>query len=313
MLKRVRSCAVVAAIAATAAVQAAQPQPGPRRPRVLDGGTPSGPPDVSTYEAAAIGAPPDALGLDPFYRQHADAFGIPIVASERVNPAALLLARDIVNYMLAKRPDVRDVLIARGSRVMIMALREGQLDLPEYRDWKKPAIDDRRLTPTERERYNQPGGIAGMTDAEYWNGRARGMGGVRTSCAEENLLGFPGTRYYGEHICVHEFSHGIMSAIRTADPALMAEIEAAYADAKANSRFKGHYAENTVAEYWAEGTQWWFWSNYAWNLPDGGGRLWTPESLQTYDPKLFDLLGRVYPGHHIPADIYHGRDVRAGR
>jgi hypothetical protein len=138
------------------------------------------------------------------------------------------------------------------------------------------------------------------------------MGGVRTSCAEENLLGFPGTRYYGEHICVHEFSHGIMSAIRRTDPALMAAIEAAYADATLNGRFQGHYAANTVAEYWAEGTQWWFWSNYPWNPPDGGDRIWTPTSLEAYDPTLFALLGRVYPGHRIPADIYHGRDVRSG-
>ncbi len=152
-----------------------------------------------------------------------------------------------------------------------------------------------------------------MTDREYWNGRARGMGGVRTSCAEENLVGMPGTRYYGEHICVHEFSHGVMSAIRTADAGLMADIEAAYAAARAAGRFKGHYAENTVAEYWAEGTQWWFWSNYPWTPPEGGGRIWSPDSLQAYDPALFAVLARVYPGHRIPADIYHGRDVRAGR
>ena len=84
--------------------------------------------------------------------------------------------------------------------------------------------------------------------------------------------------------------------------------DAANAAAKAKGLFKRHYAENTVAEYWAEGTQWWFWSNYSWTTPEGA-EIWTPESLKEYDPTLFELLSRVYVDHHIPADIYHGRKV----
>jgi hypothetical protein len=137
------------------------------------------------------------------------------------------------------------------------------------------------------------------------------MGGRFTSCAEENVLGYPGTRYYGEHILVHEFSHGIMSALRTADPDLYQEIQAAYQDAKAAGRFRNHYAENTVAEYWAEGSQWWFWSNYEWY--DGDTRLQTPEDLKGYDPRLFAIFEKVYPGHHIPADVYYGKNLRPAR
>ena len=280
---------------------------------------PAGAVGIANYMTAMVTRPPAELGLDPFYTKYADAFGIPIVASDQTEDAALLVARDIVNYMLAKRPDVRADLTARGSRVMIMAYEEQQTDLPEYRTMRKPAKDDPRLTPRERERYDQPGGIGSRTDQEYWNQRARGMGGVRTSCAEENLLGRPETgRYYGEHICVHEFSHGIMSALRRVDAALMKELEAAYANAKATGLFKGHYAENTIAEYWAEGTQWWFWSNYAWtdttrNPPDGV-RVFSPDELELYDPALFAVLEKVYIGHRIPADIYHGRGLRrAGR
>ena len=266
-------------------------------------------PLAASFAAWTVGPPPATLTLDPFYEKHADAFGIPIVASGVVDDTALLMARDIVNYMLLKRPDVRTEMVRQGYRVGIIGRFQGQADLPEYRDYRKPAIDDRRLTPSERERYNLPGGIASMTDAEYWNRRARGLGGRYTTAGEENILGIPGTRYYGEHILVHEFSHGVMSALRTADPALHADIQKAYEAAKAAGRFKGHYAENTVAEYWAEGSQWWFWSNYAWNAPTGE-RLWTPDSLRAYDPALFDLLSRVYAGHHIPADVYHGREGR---
>ena len=83
-----------------------------------------------------------------------------------------------------------------------------------------------------------------MTDKEYWNRRARGMGGTFTTCAEENVLGYPGTRYFGEHILVHEFSHSIHASVRRVDPALHAALEAAYQEATekkmyVNARGKG--------------------------------------------------------------------------
>jgi hypothetical protein len=282
----------------------AQSLPAPSTARPGDGTKPL----VENYVRTMVTAPPESLGLDPFYKKYTDAFGIPIVSSEKVDDVALLMARDIVNYMVSKRPDLRALMIERKSRVIVMAESEMQTDPPEYRDWKKPTKEDRRLTPRERENYDKPGGIGNMTDREYWNRRARGMGGNITSCAEENVLGRPGTRYYGEHILVHEFSHNVMSALRTADPTLYQEIQDAYAAAREKGLFKGHYAENTVAEYFAEGTQWWFWSNYEWF--DGETRLQTPEDLKAYDPRLYGILDKVYPGHHIPADVYYGRNIK---
>lgn len=268
-------------------------------------------PLIREYEQTMIIAPPAELALDTFYQKYTDAFGVPIVSSPKVPNTALLIARDIVNCMLVKRPDVRVELARRKARVLIMAETEMETDLPERRDWKKPARDDRRLTPGERENYDKPGGIASMTDREYWNKRARGMGGTVTSCAEENLLGYPGTRYYGENILVHEFSHNIHGALRTVDTALYAAIVRAYEAAKAKGLYKGQYAINTVAEYWAEGTQWWFWSNY--EFYDGNTRVQSPDDLKAYDPVLYSLLEQVYATHHIPADVYHGRNIRPAR
>lgn len=301
-------CALVVAVTAQQAGA-----PAANAGQKLIGGTPSGPPLVKSFDAAMVSAPPESLGVDPFYKKYADAFGIPIVSSEKVADAALLMARDIVNYMLLKRPDVRDVMTSKKSRVLIMAISEGEMDLPERREWKKPAITDPRLTPGERSRYNEPTGIANMTDAQYWNNRARGMGGNITSAAEENLLGIPGTRYFGEHILVHEFSHNIMSAMRTADPALVREVDAAYADAKAKNLYEGQYAINTVAEYWAEGTQWWFWSNIEFYDRTTKVRVQTPDEFKAYDPALYAILDRVYAGHHIPADIYYSRNLKPAR
>ena len=266
------------------------------------------PPLVADYAQALVGALPASLPYDrTFYKKYVDAHGIPVISSAKVPDAALLIARDIVVYMLAGRPDLRREMIAKGYRVGVMAETEMTTDIPEQRDRKKPAKDDPRLTRTERENYDKPGGMGSLTDKQYWDRRARGLGGVFTTGAEENILGYANTRYYGEHILVHEWSHGIMHAIRTVDPALYADIQAAYKDAMAKGKYQGHYAETTANEYWAEGTQWWFWSNYEWR--DGATRLQTPEDLQAYDPTLFALLGRVYIGHRIPADVYHGRNI----
>src|SRR5262245_20622240 len=64
-------------------------------------------PFIQDYIKAVIGAPPASLGVDPFYKKYADAQGVAILSSEKVPDAALLVARDIVIHMLAKRPDLR--------------------------------------------------------------------------------------------------------------------------------------------------------------------------------------------------------------
>jgi hypothetical protein len=267
-------------------------------------------PLIRDYAKAAVGEVPATLGLAPFYKKHADALGIAVVGSEKVPDAALLVARDIVIHMLAKRPDLREAMVGRKMRVIVMAESESTTDLPEQRDWKKPGPDDRRLTADERENYDRR--IGRLTDKEYWDRRARGMGGNPTSCAEENLLGYPGTRYFGENILVHEFAHGIMDiGIRHADPGLNKEIRAAYREAMEKGLWKGHYASTNANEYWAEGTQTWFWSNYEYR--DGDRRVQSPDDLKEYDPRLFELLARVYPDHHIPMDVYHGKNLRPGR
>jgi hypothetical protein len=267
-------------------------------------------PLLGDYTRAAIGEPPAALGLDPFYKKSTDAIGIPVVGSNKVPDGALLVARDIVIHMLAKRTDLREQMIGRKMRVIVMAQSESTTDLPEQRSWKKPGPDDRRLTADEKKNYEQR--IGRLTDKEYWDRRARGMGGNPTSCAEENLLGYPGTRYFGENILVHEFAHAIMDiGIMHADPDLHKEIRDAYKQAMEKGLWKNHYASTNPNEYWAEGTQTWFWSNY--EYVDGEERVQSPDDLKRYDPRLYALLERVYPDHHIPMDVYHAKNLRPAR
>lgn len=246
-----------------------------------------------------IGTPP--AGLAPFYVKSLDAGGIPISGSANVPDAALVRAWRIVEGMLGKRPDLRAALVAKGQRGVVMAPNEGTVDLPEQSDWKKPTRDDPRLTVCERKHYDER--IGRLSDRDYWNRRARGMGGLLTSGAAENLLGTPNTRYYGENILVHEFSHAILGIVMTVDPALYQEVVRAYDASRRKGLWRGEYGDTSVQEYWAEGTQFWFESNKLAVI--GGRRILSAKEFARYDPALAQALEQVYGRrHHLRGDAY---------
>ena len=267
-------------------------------------------PLIDDYARANVGPTPSELALDPFYKKHTDALGIAVVSSEKVPDAALLVARDIVIHMLAKRPDLREAMVGRKMRVIVMAQSESTTDLPEQRRLeearpRRPPADGRGARALRRR-------IGRLTDQEYWDRRARGMGGNPTSCAEENLLGYPGTRYFGENILVHELrtDHGHRHAAGRSraprrDPRRLQVRRWRKISGRATT------PRPTPAEYWAEGTQTWFWSNYEFKRRRHDGE--SPDDLKGYDPKLYELLERVYADHHIPMDVYHAKNLKPGR
>lgn len=251
--------------------------------------------------APAPAPSPGALGLDPFYTQFTTADGIPIVASPRVPAKALGAARAMAEGMLAHRPDLAKVLVERGYRIAVVAKDEALLDLPEMRAWRKPARDDPRLTRCEIKHYDER--IGALTDRQYWDARARGIGGRHMVAAEEDLLDGTPNRYYGETIFVHEFSHQILDAVRIGDAALYARIEATYAKARDSGLWRDEYTMTTIDEYWAEGSQFWFDSNRLQAFD--GRRILNHEDLAAYDPALFGVLGEVYGNnHHLAHDPF---------
>jgi hypothetical protein len=281
-----RKAAVGFALLLTACAET--PRPAPAKAAIVPG-------------PASITSPPSALKLDPFYKKSVDAGGIAVTASAHVPDEALLAARDIVDGMLEKRQDIRRQMIAMGERVGVLGANEQITDLPEERDLKKPALDDQRLTFCERKAYLQ---IAAMSDKQYWNTRARGLGGLYTIGSTENLLGYPASTYFGENILVHEFSHAMLTAIEQADPKLYAQVGAAYDHAKAKGLWKGSYSINTLQEYWAEGVQFWFDSNMAYRRAPSLTVL-SDADMKAYDPMLWAALNQVYSAsHHIQADVF---------
>lgn len=225
--------------------------------------------------------PPDPDGIPKFYTQRVSANGFPIVASGEVDPFALKEAAYLVNLMLAKRPDVREAMIASGARLSVLAWNEFTTDQPEWK-WlaKRPVA-----------------GFPGIAPRDYRDARARGMGGSMTdpfcSCAEENLLSYEGDPYFKENILIHELAHNIhLRGMINVDPTFDGRVKETYEAAMKAGLWKGKYASVNHHEYFAEGVQSWFDDNRE-NDHDHN-HVNTREELIDYDPGLAALCREVF-------------------
>jgi len=235
--------------------------------------------DVEVVEGEVI-PPPKWAAVPPFYSKYISAGGYPIVGSERVSDHALKEAAFLVNAMLAKRPDLREAMIQSGSRLCVMAHDEFTTDLPEH-----------EFLGRGRSK------IDGVDAKDFWDARARGLGGSRTdpycSCAEENLLGFPGDPYATENILIHEFAHNIhLRGMANIDPTFDRRAREAYDQAMARGLWKKTYAAVNHHEYFAEGVQSWFDNNRE-NDSDHN-HVNTRAELLEYDPGLAALCREVF-------------------
>ena len=225
--------------------------------------------------------PPDKDGVPAIYTQRVSAGGFPIVASANVNPYALQEAAYLVDLMLAKRPDVRAAMIRSGARLCVLAHNEFTTDQPEFARLSRRA----------------PSGFEGISGKDYWDARARGMGGSQQdpfcSCAEENLLGYPGDPYAAECILIHELAHNIhLRGLVNVDPTFDDRLKATYDAAMAAGLWKGKYPSVNHHEYFAEGVQSWFDNNR--EDDHDHNHVNTREELLEYDPRLAALCREVF-------------------
>lgn len=233
-----------------------------------------------------VTVPPASLELPSFYKKYVSANGYPIVSSEKVDDYALKEAAYLINMMLAKRPDVKEAMIESGSRMIVMGYDEYTTDIPEHS----------KLEPKE-----------------YWDARARGLGGSRTepvcSCAEENILAFKGDPYWSENILIHEFAHNIhYRGMDRLDLTFDDRLRASYEKAIGAGLWESKYASVNHAEYFAEGVQSWFDNN---RQPDHDhNHVDTRVELKQYDPGLAALCEEVFGDTELvytkPATRLHG-------
>ncbi len=210
------------------------------------------------------------MELPDFYQKYVNASGYPIVSSGNVNDYALKEAAYLVDLMLAKRPDVKKAMVESGSRLIVIGYNEFTTDIPEYAKFKPK---------------------------DYWDVRARGLGGSRTdpvcSCAEENMLAYKGDPYHAENILIHEFAHNIhLRGMVRVDQTFDDRLKKAYEAAMAQGLWAGVYASTNHHEYFAEGVQSWFNNN---RPPDHDhNHVDTRKELREYDPGLAALCEEVF-------------------
>jgi len=213
---------------------------------------------------------PEHLDLPGFYKKSTSVNGFPIVSSGKVSDYALKEAAYLVDQMIGHRQDIIDNMVKRNCRLVVMAHDEFTTQVPEH---------------------------SKMTPAKFWDRRARGLGSSRTdpvaSCAEENLLCYPGDPYNTENIMIHEFAHAIhLNGIYDVDTTFDKRLGKTYKAAMAKGLWKSKYAAKNKAEYWAEGVQSWFNSN---RPPDHDhNHIDTREELKEYDPGLANLVGEIF-------------------
>ncbi|MCR4613443.1 MAG: hypothetical protein K5778_05525 [Bacteroidaceae bacterium] len=233
--------------------------------------------DTIDIPECVVTSVPDSLGLDPFYVKYVDVNGLPLISSWRVPDSAFVAAHRTLYAMTCMLPEaVLDSMVARGTRIAIMARYEGTTDIPEHHH----LINDTTLN---------------------WDLRARGLGGdlelPLTSCAEENVLGYQIDKYHAEDILIHEFAHSIhLIGLMLAVPDFDSRLKTCYENAKAKGILDGTYRITDKEEYFAEGIQDWFNTNAEMDHPDGKHNyVNTREELEEFDPDLYNLIAEYFP------------------
>ncbi len=231
----------------------------------------------------AVAPIPEALRtsykLGAIYKRYADANGIPVVASDKPADEAIRRACLLVLDYASVRADVRDTLLRRKVRFIMMAKSEKTVNFPEY---------------------------AALGDLDM---RARGLGGVTDAiCAEENVMcDRASDRWRGESICVHEYAHTMHSgAWSVTIPDFNTRLEAAYRAALAAGKYANTYAGEKLSEYLAEGVQDWYNTNLESATPNGiHNHVNKRTELEQYDPALYAILKEVLADKPTYRDCYY--------
>lgn len=228
----------------------------------------------------AVDKNPAIEKIDPpyldFYSKQLVCRGIPIRAHQSVDDLALQIAYRRLERQLAHIPQVVENLNSLGAALHLIGKDQATTDLPEYRHLKGiPYVD-----------------CQGKTFKSV-DERARGLGGIVSTCAEENLLALPSDRFkYHRDICSHEFAHTIYGY--GFSPNVRRLIEKQY-EKSMEAGLWPSYAGTNPNEFFAELTMWYFDSRGDYGAirpsPKEG-----PEWLKSHDPSAYRLLDRIYSG-----------------
>jgi hypothetical protein len=208
-----------------------------------------------------------------FFAKSLSYHGIAIKAPKEVVDEALFAAYERLDMLLSNQPMVISNLVSEGAELHIIGREQVTSDLPEHRHLKGKKLEE----------YH------GLTVDQ----RTRGLGGLLTSCGEENLLKLDKDRYKGRDICVHEFAHNIRQHGVPRD--IRKRFDEQYRKSLDNGLWDKSYAGSNPDEFFAELTMWYFGTHGDLHMtgakPENGR-----EGLRKYDPEAFKLLDEFYSG-----------------
>lgn len=243
----------------------------------------------SNEEKIVVIDPPEAN----FFSKKLDCGGIPIKAHRDVADEALFEAKKRLGKMLENLPEVRKKLHEAGTELHIIGRNQVTSDLPEFRGMKGKPFDGKQTVDE----------------------RTRGLGGILTSCGEENLLRLPDDRYRGRDICVHEFAHDIFD--NGIDDSIREQFYDQHEKSLAKALWIGSYAGGNRDEYFSEMSMWYFGTHGDLHMKGDkpkDGR----DGLKQYDPDGFSLIEKFYEGKlqsmkNPPPEKAEGNSIPSGK
>jgi hypothetical protein len=213
---------------------------------------------------------PSPKGLE-HYTKYTTTSGVIIVGGQSVPDAAMLAARESVEYMLSMRPDFVDILKSNEARISLFGPNNDVSELPEFPD------------------ENEPGGFAmGMTDA--------------TMTANAGWLCYEGNWDTGGNPVIHELVHSINHLVfEQINEVYFYERIYSLANSAIDRGIFPPFEQNLpegeeqdishrVGEYWAMTVE-----GYIMNRAGFKNSHDTRDWISENDPELLDLIHKYYP------------------
>jgi hypothetical protein len=92
----------------------------------------------------------DELKLSYFYQKSTDAYGIPVLGSNKVSANAMKRACYVLRMFMAEREDVRRIFYRKNLRVVVISNSETLLNIPELNYLGNKWISIRGISATKR-------------------------------------------------------------------------------------------------------------------------------------------------------------------
>jgi hypothetical protein len=236
-----------------------------------------------------VEAPPDKFNIDPYYTKFTWAREF-IVLGRQASDEALLKANDIIRKMFAYRHDILKAIIAEGLKLVVLGPQESLSDLPEYKRAGAESIDHTArfldYSPEVKLLVVDQKNVLDDLDGPYTTGCQI----IRVFA--KALYHITGTRPVdpnwdssGRNVQQYELR------VRRMDVRFDEKLKELYDGAVSRGLWKGTSAAGNRVEYWAEGVLAYFDAAGAIVPPnDADYPISTRESLEQYDPGLFDLV-----------------------